>query len=75
MSEPGGGHPLAPPRCRVELRQPGLAAKIVGFADTTDACWLLLAVEAGQMRAAGETGALAVVDQETDADIAARRVP
>ena len=70
----GRRHPLAPPRYRVGLRQPGHAARIVGFADAADGCWALVAAEAARLAAAGEVGRLVVVDQETDADVAERRV-
>jgi hypothetical protein len=71
----GRGHPLAPPRYRVELRQPGETAWIVGFADTVGGCWGIVVAEATRLAAVREAGLLVVVDQETEADVAERDVP
>jgi hypothetical protein len=70
----GRGHPLAPPRYRVELRQPGKAAWIAGFADTVDGCWGVVVAEAARLAAVGEAGLLVVVEQATEADVAERHV-
>ena len=70
----GRRHPLAPPRYRVELRQPGLAARIVGFAGAADGCWAVMEAEAARMATAGDLGRLVVVDQETEVVLAERVV-
>ena len=69
--DPNGGRDLlAPPRYRVELRQPGRPAWIAGFADTVDGCWGIVVAEATRLAAVGEAGLLVVVDQATEADVA-----
>jgi hypothetical protein len=65
--------PLAPPRYRIEHRQPDLSPLVVAFADTLRAAHLAVATERTARGAGGGTGAgdLVIVDQETETDVKA----
>ncbi len=62
------------PRYRVEERAPGLAAFIVGFADTPAQYRALLARRAAELTRSRVPAELVVIDQESDAIVGRRDV-
>jgi hypothetical protein len=65
---------VTPPRFRVDERRRGLAAYIVGFADTASASRALLAGRAARPRREGGEAELVVVEQATEVVVARRQV-
>jgi hypothetical protein len=66
------GRAVSFPRYRVEERSPGLAAFIVGFADTPAQYQALLSHRAAQLSRARSPAELVVIDQESE-EIVVRR--
>jgi hypothetical protein len=64
----------APPRYRIEHRHPEWATLIVGFANARPEGISALWRAAWQLGRAGETGAVVLVDQETERDVEAREI-
>jgi hypothetical protein len=62
------------PRYRLEERSPGLAAFIVGFADTPAQYQTLLSRRAAQLSRARSPAELVVIDQESEAIVVRRDV-
>ena len=62
------------PRYRLEERSPGLAAFIVGFADTPAQYQTLLSRRAAHLICARSSAELVVIDQESEAVIMRRDV-
>jgi hypothetical protein len=65
---------LSFPRYRLEERSPGLAAFIVGFADTPAQFQTLLSRRAAQLLRAHVPAELVVIDQESEAIVVRRDV-
>ena len=66
--------PLTFPRYRLEERSPGLAAFIVGFADTPAQYQTLLTRRAAYLIRAQSSAELVVIDQEREAIVVRREV-
>ena len=64
--------PLSMPRYRLEEYSPGLAAFIVGFADTPAQYQTLLSRRAAHLARVGSAAELVVIDQESE-EIVMRR--
>jgi hypothetical protein len=62
------------PRYRIEERSPGLAAFIVGFADTPAQYQTLLSRRAAHLSRARSPAELVVIDQESETIIVRRNV-
>jgi hypothetical protein len=73
MTHPSG-RPLSFPRYRLEERSPGLAAFIVGFADTPAQYQALLTRRAASLIRAQSSAELVVIDQECEAIVVRREV-
>jgi hypothetical protein len=65
---------VSSPRYRLEERSPGLAAFIVGFADTPAQYQTLLSRRVAQLSRAQSQAELVVIDQESEAIVVRRDV-
>jgi hypothetical protein len=68
------GRAFSFPRYRLEEHSPGLAAFIVGFADTPAQYQTLLAKRAAHLFRARSSAELVVIDQESEAIVVRREV-